>query len=53
MPGDTVMLNESNQYFVQETVMAVEPEWSVQVKVFAVWEQENQTINFRLSGGRK
>jgi hypothetical protein len=35
-PGDTVMVNEECVYFVKETTMTVEPEWSVRVKCFSV-----------------
>ena len=47
-PGDTITMFEETVYFVLKKNLTMSPEWSAQLEVFSVWEQEHQVLNFRL-----
>ena len=48
MPGDSIVALEQTVYFVESKTLQVSPEWSAQLTVFSVWDQERQILNFRL-----
>lgn len=48
MPGNEIVAMEETVYFVHKKSLSTGPEWSAQLTVFSVWEQEHQMINFRL-----
>ena len=45
---DSITMFEDTVYFVLKKNLTMSPEWSAQLEVFSVWEQEHQVLNFRL-----
>ena len=48
VPGNSIIALEETVYFVEKHSLTISQEWSAQLEVFSVWEQERQVINFRL-----
>ncbi len=49
-PGQDVVLNEGVCFFVKSDKLVVLPQWTCELVVFDVWDQEVQTITFQLAG---
>lgn len=50
IPGQDVVLNEGVCFFVKSDTLVVLPQWTCELVVFDVWDQEVQSITFQLAG---
>lgn len=50
VPGDTVVCREEAVYFVGKATVEHEPEWLARIECFSVWDRQNVTVTFKLTG---
>lgn len=53
VPGDTVVCYEEAVYFVRKATLEHQPVWLAKIECFSIWDQEDVTITFKLTGGPK
>lgn len=47
--GMTALCFEQDVYFIHEHFLKKSPEWEARIVVYSIWEEENQTILFKLA----